>query len=927
MDYNITPRHTLMLRYNNNLAGVDSTRISPLDVRDNGGDQESNRHDGAISLTSRLGGAWTNELQLNASRSDQVTSPYLILPEGRIRVTSDLSDGARSVSTLVFGGDRSIPSENWERSVRLRDEVGFLFDLTHRVKVGAEYNRSQFSTYATDNFYGTYTFNSLDDFENNVPASFSRSLSPRERKGGGTTASLWLTDTWRPSNPLQITLGARLDRSGFDERPDYNPAVDATFGRRTDFFPTDLHLSPRIGFSYRLNGQGQPTKVIRGGIGEFRGNAPFNLFSAALQQTGLPGSELTLNCIGGVVPIPDWTRYLNDPASIPQTCVDGGTGAPAAQSTRAPTVTLFNPGFGAPSSWRANIGYQAQVSRFQINLDYTYSLGVGLYGVRDINLDESRFYTLPFEGRPFFGDPSAIVATTGQVSSSTSRVDPLFAGVYEYDSGLRSTSHQVTARLNGMLSNRLSFQGSYTLGFARDQSSFSGGNGGAGFSAATTSGNPNVLEWGTSSNDRRHAFSLILAYPIKPWVQMTLVGRLTSGSPFTPVVSGDVNGDGSSRNDRAFIFDPAAGGDTALTNGMNRLLAAAPGGVVNCLESQFGSIADRNICRNSWTESLDARFMLTPSLPRLGRRLEISADLTNVPAAFDQLFHGKSNLHGWGQQSRADGTLLYARGYDTNGNAFKYEVNELFGQSRAQRFGAGAPFQVRLQARISLGAQQNLGGALGALAFGGGGRGGDGGGRGGFGGGGRGAGGGGFGDFGGRGIAATADGEAAGDSTAPRPNPATGMINRLLPNPARSILVLKDSLGLSVEQAAQLQTIADSLNARLQPLVEEMGKAITAADSANRANQAASGDLQNNGRAGGARGTGGGRGGFGGGPGGRGGLGEAIQKLQPKIDKARNEISSSLKQAEKVLTKDQWKKVPQNIRNSGQGPGGFGRGG
>jgi len=409
---------------------------------------------------------------------------------------------------------------------------------------------------------------------------------------------------------------------------------------------------------------------------------------------------------------------------------------------------------------------------------------------------------------------------------------------------------------------------------------------------------------------------------------MTLVGRLTSGSPFTPVVSGDINGDGSARNDRAFIFNPAAGGDTALANGMTRLMAAAPAGVAGCLERQFGGIAERNSCRNSWTESLDARFMLTPSLPRLGRRLEISADLSNVPAAMDQLFHGQGNLHGWGQQSRADGTLLYARGYDVDTNAFRYEVNELFGQSRARRFGTGAPFQVRLQARIAVGAQQNVGGALGALAFGGGGgRGGDGGGRGGFGGS-RGGAGGGFGDFGGRGFgaASTAPG-AATDSTAPRPSPATGMINRLLPNPARSILALRDTLALSAEQVAQLQTISDSLTAKLQPLVDEMGKAITAADSANRANQAANGG-QSNGRAAGDRGGfGGGRGGFGG-PGGRGGLGEAIQKLQPKIDRARKEIESSVKQAEKVLTKEQWKKVPQNIRNAGQqGPGGFGRGG
>ena len=49
---------------------------------------------------------------------------------------------------------------------------------------------------------------------------------------------------------------------------------------------------------------------------------------------------------------------------------------------------------------------------------------------------------------------------------------------------------------------------------------------------------------------------------------------MVSGAPYTPIVSGDINGDGSSRNDRAFIFNPATTADTAIANGMARLLNA-----------------------------------------------------------------------------------------------------------------------------------------------------------------------------------------------------------------------------------------------------------------------------------------------------------------------------------------------------------------
>jgi hypothetical protein len=47
--------------------------------------------------------------------------------------------------------------------------------------------------------------------------------------------------------------------------------------------------------------------IVRGGIGEFRGRAPTQLFSSAIDATGLPGAETQLVCVGDAVPIPDWT--------------------------------------------------------------------------------------------------------------------------------------------------------------------------------------------------------------------------------------------------------------------------------------------------------------------------------------------------------------------------------------------------------------------------------------------------------------------------------------------------------------------------------------------------------------------------------------------------------------------------------------------
>ena len=123
-----------------------------------------------------------------------------------------------------------------------------------------------------------------------------------------------------------------------------------------------------------------------------------------------------------------------------------------------------------------------------------------------------------------------------------------------------------------------------------------------------------------------------------------------------------MNGDGL-RNDRAFIFDPSSAPDTAIANGMSRLLASAPDRARQCIQSQLGNIANRNSCSLPWSTSFDLQANIKPSSFGLNRKLTISLVGLNTLSGIDQLLHGK-NLHGWGQPAFADRTLLYVRGFD-----------------------------------------------------------------------------------------------------------------------------------------------------------------------------------------------------------------------------------------------------------------------
>lgn len=869
---------TLSARFNLNVNDQDSTRINTLDLAQHGGETERESRSAALTLTSRLGGSWTNALRLSLSENFNDAFPFIELPEGQVRVTSEFEDGTRNTRNLVFGGNRSMPSEAYSRNLQLGEDLSFLLPIgaqLHRLKVGGSLQKSRNVSRSTDNLYGTFTFASLDDFDANAPERFERALTPRESRTGTLNAGLYFGDTWRVSQPLEITLGLRWDRSRLDQKPDRNPAIEEAFGRRTDIDPVSTGLSPRLGFSYRFNAQGQPTKALSGGVGLFAGRAPTSIFSAAVRQTGLPGAEQRLICIGDAVPVPDWDLYLQDPAAIPGECADGEPGIPDALSSRAPTVTLINTDQSLPSSLRFDLGYRTRLPLgLNGNFRYNYSRGSGLWGYRDLNLNESQTFMLHGEDRLFFGDPSAIVEETGAVSMVASRLYPEFGNVFDVTSSLRSASHQVSSSVNGVLFRRLTFNVNHTLAFARDQGSGS-------FSAATTAGNPNESEWNTSGNDRRHSLNLILSYPLSQEVEITAMTRLQSGTPFTPLVNRDINGDGS-RNDRAFVFDPATA-DPETAAAMQRLLASVPARVESCLRSQLGRIAERNSCRNGWSESLDLRLGVRPNLPQLGRRVTISLDGRNILTGLDQLVHGRDGMKGWGEGQRADATLLEVRGFDPIAQRFDYEVNEGFGQTRRGPNAFRNAFSLTLSARVTVGGQpiqSNRG--FGPIAF----TGVPGGDRGGFAGAGglRGGPGGMGGGFGGMGEIMGLFRQGAD------PASADSLLAAAMPNPLVAVLARADSLGLGPDQRSSLQTISDTLDTRLAARREALIPLLAslAAPEGGRGQGAGAGMLQ-----------------------------RFQSDIQPQIQGAEGDTRDALAQAQRVLTPEQWQALPESVRAIG----------
>jgi hypothetical protein len=628
-----------------------------------------------------------NTFQAGQSWSRQRTRSDAALPSGEVWVSAADAAGLPSGgANLRFGGDSFARPDETRSLFNVEDRLELRAGAAHRLLIGATWQAEEVSrTDAGD--LGRYTFASLEDVEAGRPTRFTRSLGADSLTLGTRYMAAFLGDHWKHGAHLRAVAGLRVERYGYTSRA----GADAFAGTpwadmRATPASSGWGVSPRAGVSwFRVTGNSE--FGLQGGSGIFRGAAPTRALAARLL-----GPSRRLECVGDDVPVPGWAEYARGTGSIPSACLDGAM--PAASGV--PGASGFADGYAPPRVWHSSVEamWHDIPSGASLTLRLGASRGRSLGLATERNLASDPAFRLAGEaGRPVYVAAGSIDPGSGQLSSTGSRLDPRFGSVQEIGGGGQSAVRY--GNLSGdWLSPIGSFTVDYTLTRSRDQATGLGAPEGG---EATTGGDPRVAEWGSSDFEQRHAVQLSFIRYLGRWGTLTTIGRFVSGTPFTPMVDSDVNGDGIA-NDRAFI--PAAG-DGALGSDVGLLLDRLPAGVRECLSRQSGTIAGRNSCRNAWSTSLDAQLNVFPA-GRRNRRYVLNLAAENVTTGLDRLFHGPSGLHGWGQVASADPVLLRAVGFDAGTQRFRYEVNPAFGT--APRRLMTRPFAVRIQARIAVGA-------------------------------------------------------------------------------------------------------------------------------------------------------------------------------------------------------------------------------
>ena len=700
---NSTTGQAFNLTYNASWNRTTAATVTPTELVEHSGDRTNWNAGIQGKHTNYFGFGVLSETAVGGSQNRSYGAPYLNLPNGAVRVNSTFSDGTASVQSVGFGGNAFINTSVTTTTAQVMNSLSWFSESNkHKIKLGTELRRDNYAQDLTTNQRGTFGFNSLADLEAGRAASFTRQLSPRTRTESEYVGALSLGDSYRPTSDLQVQYGVRLDANRFNSSPTLNPDVERLLGVANDHVPNRMYLSPRLGFSWTYGDAPQvagfdgafrgPRAVVRGGIGMFQSTPNAAAIGSAMDNTGLIGGVQQLNCVGFAAPVPDWAAYMTDPGAIPATCANGTTGSTFGST--APNVTMFDRGYTSPRSLRSNLQWNGPVlnDRFTASVDATYSLNLNQPSSFDLNFNPVPRFTLADEAnRPVFAQPTAIVTTSGAISATEARLTNAFYHVSELRSDTRSESRQVTVSLSpSTFSSTLGWGLSYVYANTREQY--------RGF--ASTAGNPLDVAWGRSGFDSRHQLQYRLTYNAFDWIRLGWFGNVRSGTPYTPVVVGDINGDGYS-NDRAFVFDPAATADPAVAAGMQAVLGN--GSAAECLRRQLGRVAARNSCEGPWSTQANLTFSFNPIKVRLPQRATLSFQISNPLVAADMLVHGENNLRGWGQYAIPQSQLLYVRGFDPTTQRFTYEVNQRFGSTAIGQTALRSPVTLTTRLQVDVG--------------------------------------------------------------------------------------------------------------------------------------------------------------------------------------------------------------------------------
>ncbi len=627
IDWNINDNHKLSLKHSYVKAEQIQARGSSngtLSFSNSGVDFESITNSTALELSSSFSNTVSNNLVIGYTTVNDDRNPI-----GNPFPFVEINDNG---SRIQFGSERFSTANALDQSTFTVTDNVEIYSGRHTITLGTHNEFSSADNVFFRENFGNYRYDNLSDFLNgNAANRYRRGYSLLGGSGDTSEGSaefnifqlgFYAQDEVNLTDNFKFTAGLRFDIPYWEdglENDDFNTRTvalletagkDLQGARVGKAINSNVHVSPRVGFNWDVNGN--KNTQIRGGLGIFTSRIPLVWPGATYNNNGLTTGFVQE--FGSSVPAfnPDVNTQFADPAQ--------GSGAIGGQ------IDLFAPDFKLPQVMKYNIAFDQKLpAGFTLSADFIYNDNITAVSYENLNLDAPDFNTTGAGSRPNYG---------------FGRIDNTYQGIFLASNTGEGSSYNIATTLSkNFYSSFIDVTAQATYSYGDSDVIFDGtaSQNSSQWERLQTVNGSNRPDLSRSDFAAGHRVISNATVELK-WSDFTKtrIGVFyegTQGDPFSYVYNdrgGLVQDTGESS---ALIYVPANQSEINLVDTSN-LTAAEQWNALNSyiegdsyLRSRRGQFAERNGDRGRWDHIVDLKFAQEFSYKK--HKIELTADIFN----------------------------------------------------------------------------------------------------------------------------------------------------------------------------------------------------------------------------------------------------------------------------------------------------------
>jgi carboxypeptidase family protein len=268
------------------------------------------------------------------------------------------------LDTFTKGG-AGVSSRGSNRTFELAENLDFNIGRKQQMRVGYIVEGGRYKNFDARNAAGTYTYSSLEAFNENRPITFTQRLGQVDTSFAQYNVGFYWSDDVRLNNKFSFGVGVRNELQ--------------------THISGGLNLMPRVGFTWTPWGS---RTAIRGGYGLFYDWYESNLYDQTLRVNGIAQRDIVIN-------------YTSEGTQEPQ---------PPARIQASPDLNM-------PKVHQASIGIERQVTQ-NLTVQASYQMLRGRDQMRSINVNAPVNVGFDLDGNPIWVRPDPTIGNITQFDST-----------------------------------------------------------------------------------------------------------------------------------------------------------------------------------------------------------------------------------------------------------------------------------------------------------------------------------------------------------------------------------------------------------------------------------------------------------------------------------------------------------------------------